>query len=111
MKCPVHHVEMKKIDETVNALDGTDVFWVCDGIGKFPRKHIIKTEEWAGSINFYEVGEWKLLKEEGYKIELKANTAGNYVVMSYLDGKPTNYLVLTVDEMKQLSSLMKEAGF
>ena len=49
--------------------------------------------------------------KEGYKIELKANTAGNYVIMSYLDGNPTNYIVLNADEMKQLSSLMKEEGF
>jgi hypothetical protein len=66
MKCPEHHIEMRRIDETVNSLDGTDVFWVCDGKGKFPRKHIIKTEEWAGRISFYEVGEWKVVKEAGF---------------------------------------------
>ena len=75
MKCPEHKVEMRRIDETVNAYDGTSVFWIfptsivqlsvqhpydgtsvfwiCDGGGRFPRKHIVMTEEWAGSITFY----------------------------------------------------------
>ena len=63
MKCPEHKVEMRRIDETVNGKDGTYVFWICDGEGKFPRKHIIRTEDWAGSIIFYRAN-WTILKEE-----------------------------------------------
>ena len=62
MECPEHNVEMREVDNTTNAYDGTSVFWICDGEGRFPRKHIVMTEEWAGSITFYWV-DWKLLKE------------------------------------------------
>lgn len=58
MKCPEHNMEMKKIAENVYALDGIDVFWICNGEGRFPRKHIIKTEDWAGSTTFY-CADWK----------------------------------------------------
>lgn len=61
MKCPLHKVEMRKIDETVNENDGTYVFWICDGEGRFPRKHIIRTEDWAGNLVFYEPF-WRMVK-------------------------------------------------
>ena len=54
MKCPVHNVEMSRIAETVNEYDGTSVYWLCEGIGRYPRKHILMTEDWLGDNRFYE---------------------------------------------------------
>ena len=62
MECPEHNVEMREIDNTTNAYDGTSVFWICDGEGRFPRKHIVLTEEWAGSIIFY-MAQWRIFTE------------------------------------------------
>ena len=58
MKCPEHNVEMNRIAETVNAYDGTSVYWLCEGIGRYPRKHVLMTEDWLGCDRFYEP-EWK----------------------------------------------------
>ena len=61
MKCPEHNIEMSRIAETVNASDGTSVFWLCEGIGRFPRKHVLMTEDWFGYNRFYGP-EWKRLE-------------------------------------------------
>lgn len=53
MKCPVDNVEMTKIDEGVNSYDGTSVFWLCPGMGRHPRKHVVKTEDWGNTTTFY----------------------------------------------------------
>ena len=63
MKCPEHRKDMRKIDETVNAYDGTDVFWICDGEGRFPRKHIVMTQEWGwGDDISYFLARWEIVK-------------------------------------------------
>ena len=63
MKCPKHNVEMRKLGETVNAYDGTDVFWICDGEGRFPRKHIVMTQAWMGDISYF-LARWEIVKKE-----------------------------------------------
>ena len=63
MKCPKCNMEMQRIAKTVNGYDGTYTFWLCNGEGRFPRKHIIKTEEWGRNVYFYEIGEWKMISQ------------------------------------------------
>ena len=61
MKCPEHNIEMSRIAETVNAYDGTTVYWLCEGVGRYHRKHVLMTEDWLGYTTFYEP-EWKKLE-------------------------------------------------
>ena len=63
MKRPEHRKDMSKLGETVNAYDGTDVFWICDGEGRFPRKHIVMTQEWGDDISYF-LPHWKIVKQE-----------------------------------------------
>ena len=66
MKCPVDNIEMIKIAETVNASDGTDLYWLCEGKGRYHRKHIVKTEDWVNTTTFY-LPTWTSIKTVKHK--------------------------------------------
>lgn len=53
-KCPYHNVEMRFITSSVNASDGSYEYWLCPDPGRFPRPHIIRTEDWGLSTEFQE---------------------------------------------------------
>jgi hypothetical protein len=61
MNCPVDNVEMSVITDAVNSYDGTSVFWLCPGIGRYPRKHVVKTEDWNNVTTFY-LASWVSIK-------------------------------------------------